>query len=125
MGRNKAVDSKRVVVTGNEGYIGSVLTAILQGKGYEVIGLDSGIFRDVEFVPRQLRPQHQIYGDIRDAKESDLVGVDAIIHLAGLSNDPLGQINPSLTSDINDKGTVHLAKLAKSAGVTKFLFSSS
>ncbi len=115
----------RVLVTGNEGYIGSVLTLKLLETGHEVTGLDIGIFKDVAFVPRSTEKFTQIYKDIRDVTESDLLGFDAIIHLAGLSNDPLGELNPEITFDINHRATVELAKNAKKAGVLRFLFSSS
>ena len=116
---------KTVLVTGNEGYIGSVLTRDLLEHGYHVIGFDSGIFRDVAFVPHERRPQHQITKDIRDAERADLEGVDAVVHLAALSNDPLGSLNPQATFSINHLATVRLAELARNAGVRRFLFSSS
>ncbi len=115
----------KVLVTGNEGYIGSVLAPKLAEQGHKVTGLDLGIFKDVAFVPRPPAPLTQIYKDIRDITHADLSGFDAIIHLAGLSNDPLGALNPEVTFDINHRATVELAKNAKKAGVPRFLFSSS
>ncbi len=115
---------EKILVTGNEGYIGSVLVEELLAKGYTVTGLDSGAFSDVAFVPRH-NPHQQIYKDIRDVERKDLEGCDAVIHLAGLSNDPLGDLDPSLTYDINLNATVRLADFAKQAGVKRFLFSSS
>ena len=115
----------RVLVTGNEGYIGSVLTDVLAREGYEVIGYDSGVFRDVAFVPRPSTVSRQITKDIRDAEPSDFEGVDAVVHLAALSNDPLGSLNPEATYAVNHRATVRVAEAAKSAGVRRFLFSSS
>jgi len=114
----------RVLLTGHRGYIGTVLVPLLTQRGHEVTGLDSGLFErcafgeETEIIP-------WIRKDIRDATEDDLRGYDAVLHLAGLSNDPLGDLNPELTYEINYKASVRLAKLAKQAGVRKFLFSSS
>ncbi|MCX6721807.1 MAG: NAD-dependent epimerase/dehydratase family protein, partial [Candidatus Staskawiczbacteria bacterium] len=108
---------ENILVTGNEGYIGSVLVESLVKRGYKVTGLDSGVFRNVQFVPRTAKPHVQIYKDIRDVSISDLKGVDSVIHLAALCNDPLGNLNPGVTFEINHKGSVNLAKLAKKAGV--------
>jgi len=116
---------KNILVTGNEGYIGCVLTEKLLEKGYEVTGFDLGIFKDVNFIPNKSNPTKQIYKDIRDIEASDLSEVDAVIHLAGLSNDPVGDVNPELTSQINFEASVKLAKLCKSQGIERFLFSSS
>lgn len=115
----------KVLITGNEGYIGSVLAPKLVKAGYEVVGLDIGIFKNAEFVPRSIEKFTQIYKDIRDVIADDLFGFDAIIHLAALSNDPLGELNPKVTFDINYRATIELAKNAKKAGVSRFLFSSS
>lgn len=116
---------KTVLVTGNEGYIGRVLTGKLIDEGYEVVGLDLGIFKDVEFMPTKHRPTRQIYKDVRDIVPVDLEGIDAVMHLAGLSNDPIGDLNPEITYDINYRASVQLALAAKIAGVKRFLFSSS
>ncbi len=114
-----------VLVTGNEGYIGSVLTEVLAARGYRVVGYDNGAFRDVAFVPRKGAIDRQITKDIRDAEPGDFEGVDAVAHLAALSNDPLGSINPAATHAVNHHATVRLAECAKAAGVRRFLFSSS
>lgn len=114
----------RVLVTGNEGYIGSVVTAQLIEAGYSVVGLDLGIFRDVAFVPRVGGLTQQLYQDVRTVEKDDLYDIEAIIHLAGLSNDPLGELDPSLTMNINYEASVRLAQLAKAVGVRRFLFSS-
>lgn len=116
---------KRILLTGNEGYIGCVLAEKLLEMGYEVAGLDSGIFKDAHFVSKKSKPARQIYKDIRDVEITDLSGIDAVMHLAGLSNDPVGDVDPEITRQINFEASVKLAKLAKSAGVKRFLFSSS
>ena len=114
----------RILVTGHLGYIGTVLVPLLQQEGYLVIGLDSDLYKNSAF---GYKTNHilNIDKDIRDIEKSDLIGVEAIIHLAGLSNDPLGDLNPELTYDINYKASIRLAQLAKSVGVRRFLFSSS
>lgn len=114
----------RVLVTGHKGYIGSVLAPLLQGRGHDVVGMDSDLYRRCTF-GKGLAPVEERRKDIRDAELSDLRGFDAVIHLAALSNDPLGNLSPSITYDINHYGTVRLAELAKRAGVRRFLFASS
>lgn len=113
-----------VLVTGNLGYIGSVLTDLLITDGFKVTGLDAGYFDDCLQVnlPRYFR---QIYRDIRDVLEEDLRGIDYVIHLAGLSNDPLGELAPGLTEEINYQGTVKFANLCKASGVKRFIYASS
>lgn len=120
-----ATQRRTVLVTGNEGYIGSVLTEVLGERGYRVIGYDNGAFRDVAFVPRKGPVERQITKDIRDAEPRDFEGVDAVIHLAALSNDPLGSLNPAATHAVNHRATIRVAEAAKAAGVGRFLFSSS
>ncbi|MEK7583685.1 MAG: NAD(P)-dependent oxidoreductase, partial [Patescibacteria group bacterium] len=115
---------KRVLMTGNEGYIGSVAAAYLADAGYEVTGLDTGYFRDCT-LGTNVRPVKTIHKDLRDLNRDDLEGFDAVIHLAALSNDPIGNLNREWTTSINVDGTKHLAELAKAAGVQRFLFSSS
>jgi nucleoside-diphosphate-sugar epimerase len=112
----------RVLVTGHEGYIGPILTPLLQAAGHEVAGLDSGLFRECSIWP--LPPVPTVRKDIRDIDAVDLAGFDTVIHLAGLSNDPLGDLNPTLTYEINHLATVRLAVLAKAAGVGRFLYAS-
>ncbi len=113
-----------VLVTGNRGYIGTVMVPMLLQRGHSVTGLDTDLYRTCTFgsLDEQVTT---INKDIRDVTESDLQGFDAVIHLAGLSNDPLGDLNPGMTGEINHKASVNLAKLAKSAGVGRFIFSSS
>lgn len=114
----------RVIVTGHEGYIGTILVPLLLSAGHEVTGIDSNLFARCTFRPGVKNiPSHN--KDIRDVVVEDLRGYDAILHLAGLSNDPLGDLDPDLTYEINHLATVRLAKLAKHAGVTRFIFSSS
>jgi nucleoside-diphosphate-sugar epimerase len=114
----------RVLLTGHEGYIGAVLAPLLVRAGHEVVGLDSGLFVDCTYVG-DVAAIPSINKDIRDVAREDLVGFDAVLHLAGLSNDPLGDLNPNLTYDINHKASVRLAEYAKGAGVRRFVFSSS
>ncbi|MBU2025310.1 NAD(P)-dependent oxidoreductase [Patescibacteria group bacterium] len=116
---------KNVLVTGNQGYIGMIVTDELTRRGYNVIGVDWGIFKNTQFVPVKTRPAKQIYKDIRDISLNDLREIKAVIHLAGIANDPAGDINPEATYEINCKASVRLARLAKAAGVSRFLFSSS
>jgi nucleoside-diphosphate-sugar epimerase len=115
---------ERVLVTGHKGYIGQVLVPMLAAAGYEVAGLDSDLYRRCSFAPEPDGPA-AIEKDIRDVEIGDLRGFDAIIHLAALSNDPLGNLRPEVTFDINHLATIRLARLAKEAGVRRFLFSSS
>jgi len=114
----------RVLVTGSNGYIGSVLVPLLAGNGHEVRGLDSDLYRACTYGPTfpEFRCTRK---DIRDVDLSDLNGYEAVIHLAALSNDPLSDLNPGLTFEINHAASVRLAILAKEAGVKRFLFSSS
>jgi nucleoside-diphosphate-sugar epimerase len=114
----------RVLVTGHEGYIGSVLAPYLADAGHDVVGLDSGLYRGCDFgaEPRRL-PGLSI--DVRDVVPSDVAGFDAVVHYAALSNDPLGDLDPGLTEDINRDGTLRLARAARDAGVRRFIFASS
>ncbi|MFH0882214.1 MAG: SDR family oxidoreductase [bacterium] len=116
----------RVLVTGNLGYVGSVLTPMLAERGHEVFGYDTGYFRDCLLyhpVEEHLAAQH--FGDIRELNAGLLDGVDAIVHLAALSNDPLGELDPLLTHRINTEATQRLATLAKEQNVRRFVFASS
>jgi nucleoside-diphosphate-sugar epimerase len=113
-----------VLVTGHNGYIGCALVPVLTRAGHKVTGLDNCMFEDCTLGP-DVDPPTAIRKDVRDIEIGDLEGIDAIIHLAGISNDPLGDLNPDCTYDINHRASVRLAKLAKEAGVQRFLFSSS
>ena len=114
----------RVLVTGHNGYIGCALVPILVRAGHEVVGLDSFLFEHCTLGP-DVEPTPTIRKDVREVEIGDVEGFDAIIHLAGISNDPLGDLNPECTYDVNYRASVRLAKLAKQAGVDRFLFSSS
>ena len=114
----------KVLVTGHNGYIGSVLTGVLQRAGHEVTGLDTYLFDECTFGPRPANvPALNL--DIRDVMPEHLAGFDAVIHLAALCNDPLGNLNPECTEDINFRASVRLARFAKQAGVPRYLFASS
>lgn len=115
---------KKIIVTGSDGYIGSVLADSLLERGFEVFGIDT-LFFNPSFSVLQKNNSHFLKRDVRDLKYDDIFGFDAIIHLAGLSNDPLGEIDSKLTSDINFQATIKLAKLAKKARIKRFIFSSS
>ena len=119
----------KVLVTGNNGYIGTVMVPMLQEAGFEVAGLDSDLFKTCVFgnssVTGAISDIAYLKKDIRDVERSDLLGFDAIIHLCALSNDPLGNLNPEITYQINHKASVRLAELAKSAGVERYILSSS
>lgn len=114
----------RVLLTGHQGYIGTILAPLLIEKGHDVVGLDIDLYRGSTFGEPHA-PIPQIQKDIRDVERSDFDGFEAVIHLAGLSNDPLGDLNPTLTYDINHLASVKMARLAKQSGVQRFLFSSS
>jgi nucleoside-diphosphate-sugar epimerase len=114
----------KVLVTGHLGYIGTRLVPRLQAMGHDVRGLDSNLYEECTFTGSIAKVPY-LRKDIRDVEIGDLDGLDAIIHLAGLSNDPLGEYCPELTVNINYKASVHLAELAKQAGVGRFLFASS
>lgn len=114
----------RTLVTGHNGYIGSVLVPMLQEAGHDVVGLDSDLFAPCLFGP----PNEEIESlslDVRDVQSEHLDGFDAVIHLAAVCNDPVGDLNPQATYDINHLASVRMAEKAKQAGVPRFLFSSS
>jgi nucleoside-diphosphate-sugar epimerase len=114
----------RVLVSGDRGYVGAVLVPFLEAVGHQVEGLDAGWYEGCDFGPRPVdtltRPV-----DIRDARAADVQGFDAVIHLAAVSNDPVGHLNPEATYSVNADGAVHLGRIAKEVGVERFLFSSS
>ena len=114
----------KILITGNLGYIGTVLVPILKSKGHETFGFDTGFFEEC-LIANSINPHFQIRGDIRNIESKDLSDCDAIIHLAGLSNDPLGELNAELTEEINLEGTIRIANLAKKMGVSRFIFASS
>lgn len=114
----------RVLVTGHEGYLGSVLVPVLRDAGHEVVGLDIGMYAECVLGP-QPDPVPAVRVDVRDVEPEHCAGFDAVMHLAALCNDPLGNMNADLTYAINHRASVRLAKAAKAAGVPRFLFSSS
>lgn len=120
----KELKSPRVLVTGHDGYIGAVLVPRLVAAGYDVTGLDTFYFEGCQLSP-QAEPTFVIRADIREIGDLDLSKFDAIIHLAALSNDPIGQLEPELTLSINYRATMRLARGAKEAGVKRFLYASS
>jgi nucleoside-diphosphate-sugar epimerase len=114
----------RVLVTGHNGYIGCSLLPLLRAAGHEVVGLDNYLFETCTFGP-DLPDVPSLRKDVRDVELADLDGFDAVIHLAAISNDPVGDLNPDATYSINHRAASRLARLAKEAGVERFLFSSS
>jgi nucleoside-diphosphate-sugar epimerase len=114
----------RILLTGHKGYIGAVAGPILRSAGHEVVGLDMDLFAGCEF-GELASDIPEFRKDIRDVTRADLEGFDGVVHLAALSNDPLGDLNPKLTYDVNHLASVQLAESAKAAGVTRFVFSSS
>jgi nucleoside-diphosphate-sugar epimerase len=118
------VRARPILLTGHRGYIGSVLASCLLRQGYDVVGLDTGYFDACTLVPEAVEIP-EIRKDLRDVVPSDLKAFYAIIHLAALSNDPLGDLDPAWTAEINHQASLHLAVLAREAEVRRFLFSSS
>lgn len=114
----------RVLVTGHKGYVGIVMVPMLQAEGYEIVGLDNDFYVEPK-LKENIPEVPYIRKDIRDIESSDLKGYDAVIHLAALSNDPLGYFNPEITYSINHHASFNLAKLAKKVGIQRFLFASS
>ncbi|MEZ5259339.1 MAG: SDR family oxidoreductase [Ilumatobacteraceae bacterium] len=112
-------------MTGTEGYLGCLLAGVLMREGHEVLGVDTGyykagwLYNGVDLSPKTLEK------DLRDITAEDLAGIDAIVHMAELSNDPLGQLAPNITYDVNHKGSVRLANLARENGVRRFVYMSS
>ena len=114
----------RVLLTGSRGYIGTVMAPMMVEAGLDVVGVDADLYRFSTF-GTWIDPITTMVGDVRDLQLSDLRGFDAVVHLAALSNDPLGDLNPELTYEINHLASVRLASLAKEAGVLRFVFASS
>ena len=116
----------RVLITGHCGYIGPVMTKLFHGAGHEVVGYDTGYFADqIEDAPRAARPDAEMVGDIRDIDETAFRGIDAVVQLAALSNDPIGDIVANKTDEINAGGTARCGAMAKRAGVKRFVMASS
>ena len=114
----------KLIVTGHNGYIGSVMVPFLTAAGHQVTGLDSFLFEGCT-LGEESAPVPALRKDIRDSEQKDMSGFDAVIHLAALCNDPLGNLNPDITYDINHLASVRLAKLARAAGVPRFIYASS
>jgi nucleoside-diphosphate-sugar epimerase len=117
-------DVHTVLLTGSRGYIGSIMAAELVREGFDVVGLDTGYFADCTLVPDRVRIP-EVRKDIRDLELDDVRGFDAVVHLAALSNDPIGNLDQGWTEEINHRSSVRLAELSREAGVRRFLFSSS
>ncbi|HEY2037594.1 MAG TPA: NAD(P)-dependent oxidoreductase [Steroidobacteraceae bacterium] len=115
----------RVLLTGHDGYIGHVLLPLLLDRGHQVTGLDSFLYEDCGFATEEPAPSAVIRKDVREVELDDLRGHDAILHLAGISNDPLGDLTPAATYAINHEASVRLARFAKEAGIPRYIFSSS
>ena len=114
----------RVLVTGDRGYLGAVMVPYLLSVGHEVVGLDAGWYDGCDF-GAPFNDYEQRTGDVRDTTPADFAGFDAVVHLAAISNDPIGHLNPEATYSVNAGGAIHAATAAKAAGVGRFLFSSS
>src|SRR5262245_42924980 len=116
----------RVLVTGHLGYIGTVLTPMLVRTGHEVVGFDSDLFEHCTYpAGGSILQVPTIRKDVREAEVEDFIGFDAVLHLAALSNDPLGDLRPEITDEINHRASVRIAEFAKVAGVQRFIFASS
>ncbi len=116
----------RVLVTGHNGYVGTVLVPMLLKSGHDVVGLDTNLYQAATFGDEDAaNAVPAINKDVRDVTHADIDGFDAILHLAGLSNDPLGDLNPELTYEINHQASLRLAEIAKEVGVERYIFSSS
>ena len=115
----------KVLVAGDRGYIGAVLVPFARAAGHEVDGLDLGLYEGCDFGPAVTDADTRPPRDIRDVLPGELAGYDAVLCLAALSNDPLGDLNPAATYSVNLDGTLHLARAAKQAGIQRFLFASS
>lgn len=115
----------RILITGHQGYIGSSMVPMFIESGHDVVGLDSGLFEGCTFGTMSLDDIPSLQVDIRDVSRDMLVGFNAVVHLAGISNDPVGDLDPQTTFSINHRASVRLAEMAKQAGVERFVFSSS
>lgn len=115
----------KVLITGTEGYLGSLLAPFLMRRGIDVVGLDTGFYKDRALFRSAATTPLTLVKDIRKVESDDFKGIDAIVHMAELSNDPLGELKHDITYEINHKGSVRLAEVAKQAGVKRFVYMSS
>lgn len=115
----------KILVTGTEGYLGSLLAPLLLQQGHEVLGVDTGFYKVGWLYNGTPLTAKTLNKDIRQVTSTDLLGIEAVVHMAELSNDPTGQLSPTITFEINHQGSVHLATLAKEAGVRRFVYMSS
>lgn len=115
----------RVLVTGHKGFIGTVMVPMLMNAGHEVVGVDTDLYRASTYGPEPQAPDRELIKDVRDLEAGDLEGIEAVVHLAALSNDTLGDLNTEWTWDINYRASVRLASLARDCGVGRFVFASS
>jgi nucleoside-diphosphate-sugar epimerase len=115
----------KVLVTGTEGYLGCLLAPMLIERGHDVVGVDTGYYKNGWLYNGLPATPLTLVKDIRRISREDLAGVEAVVHMAELSNDPTGQLAPNITYDINHKGSVRLAELARTAGVRRFVYMSS
>jgi nucleoside-diphosphate-sugar epimerase len=115
----------KILVTGSEGYLGSLLAPELINRGFEVVGLDTGFYKEAALFHRGQTTPLTLDCDLRRLEAKQLAGIDAIVHMAELSNDPIGQLAPEITYEINHRGSLHLAETARRAGVKRFVYMSS
>src|SRR5262249_269442 len=115
----------KILVTGTEGYLGSLLAPLLMKDGHQAVGFDTGDYKEGWLFNGSPVTAKTLVKDIRDIALDDLRGMEAIVHMAELSNDPTGELAPNITYDINHKGSIRLAELARKAGVTRFVYMSS
>src|SRR4029079_7636743 len=115
----------RILLTGCSGYVGAVARTVLSGAGHDVVGLDLGLYEGCDLAGLAAPPSPELRRDVRDVGAADVEGIDAVVHLAALSNDPLGEFDESLTYAINHEAAVRVAELARGAGAERFVFASS
>ena len=115
----------RVLLTGSGGYLGSLLAPELLRRGHDVVGLDTGFYRERSLYRSGDPAPSTLAQDVRRIQSKDLIGIDAVVHMGELSNDPAGQLSPSITYEINHHGSVRLARLARESGVSRFIYTSS
>ncbi len=115
----------RILITGTQGYLGALLAPELMGRGYDVVGIDTGFYADRSLYRNGNSSPRMLARDLRRLEPKDLRGFDAVVHMGELSNDPTGQLSPAITYEINHQGSVRLASLAREAGIKRFVYTSS